>query len=45
MWAVQKRDFMGLWVEIYRAAQFEDANRFRKGVGGSSKTDVRVIQI
>lgn len=45
MWSVQKRDFMSQWVEIYRASQFEDANRFKKGVGGGKKTEIRIIQI
>lgn len=46
MFAVQKRDFMGQWVEIYRANMFEDANQFRKGMkGGDSKSLTRIIQM
>lgn len=46
MFAVQKKDFMGQWLELYRAQQFADAEKFRKGVaGGSNKVETRVIKI
>lgn len=42
MFAVMKRDFLGQWIQVYRAMQFQDAERFRKGM---NETDTKIIQI
>lgn len=46
MFAVQKKDFVGQWIEVYRAQMFQDAERFRKGIGnGTGKVETRVIRL
>ena len=46
MYAVQKRDFFGQWVDIYRAYVFTDAERFRKShAGGTAAEETRIIQV
>ena len=45
MYAVQKKDFIGQWVDVYRAQKFEDASKFQKSMtGGSAKVVTRIIQ-
>ena len=46
MYSVQKQDFVGNWVEVYRAQMFQDAERFKKGLAdGSAKMITRKIQM
>lgn len=43
MYIVKKQDPWGNWVEIYRAHKFEDAERFRNGIGGGKLKDITKI--
>jgi hypothetical protein len=46
MYSVQKKDFTGHWIEVYRAQKAADADRFWKAMdGGSAKSEARVVQI
>ena len=46
MYIVQKKDPWGNWVEVYRAQQGADAERFQKGLGkGKWKDMTRIIQM
>jgi len=44
MYAVQKRDFMGQWVDMFHAQMFEDADKFRKDVASLARVQTRIIQ-
>jgi len=44
MYIVKKQDPWGNWVEIYRAQKFEDADRFRNGIGGGKLKDITKIE-
>jgi len=46
MFSVQKRDFFGQWVEIYRANMFLDAERFKNTLAsGTARIDARIVQL
>jgi len=46
MFSVQKRDFIGQWVELYRANMFLDAKRFKETVeSGPARIDARLVRI
>ena len=46
MYSVQQQDFIGQWIEIYRAQMFNDAERFRSGIAGSTAKPVtRIIRM
>ena len=46
MFSVQKKDFIGQWVEVYRTQMFLDAERFKNGLdNGSYKIEKRIVRI
>ena len=45
MYSVQKQDFMGNWVEVYRAQKWNDANNFREGSSPGKKSEMRIVNI
>jgi hypothetical protein len=45
MFSVQKQDFMGNWIEVYRAQKWDDANNFREGQKPDEKSEMRIVNI
>lgn len=46
MYAVQKKDPWGNWVEVYRAQSSVDAEQFQKNYNrGKNKNSIRIIKI